>query len=78
MIIINKHISDTKTGFTRNTKNQTFNPCRIVGMLNFDMNTQEGPEAFLKSEKKKSHSSFECFNGSWMCTYPTANIESKK
>jgi len=52
------------------------NPCRIVGMLNFDMNTQEGLEAFLKSEKK-SHSSFECFNGSWMCTYPTANIESK-
>ena len=26
--------------------------CRIVGMLNFDMNTQEGMDAFLKFEKK--------------------------
>jgi len=26
--------------------------CRIVGMLDFDMNTQEGMESFLKSEKK--------------------------
>ena len=25
--------------------------CRIVGMLNFDMNTQEGMDVFLKSEK---------------------------
>ena len=47
---------------------------RIVGMLNFDMNTQEGMEAFLKSEKK-SHSVFESFGGSWMCSYPTTNIE---
>lgn len=52
------------------------NTYRIVGMLDFDMNTQKGMDTFLKSEKK-SHSGFECFNGSWMCTYPTANIESK-
>jgi len=50
--------------------------CRIVGMLDFDMNTQEGMESFLKSEKK-SHSLFESFSGSWMCPYPSANIESE-
>jgi len=48
--------------------------CRIVGMLNFDTSTQEGMDAFLKSEKE-SHSIFENFSGSWMCSYPTTNIE---
>lgn len=46
---------------------------RIVGMVDFDMNTKKGMETFLQSEKK-SDSIFHSFNGSWMCPYNTSNL----
>jgi len=49
-------------------------PCRIVGMLDFDKKTRNGMETFLRSEKK-SHVNFENFDGSWMCTYSSSDIE---
>jgi hypothetical protein len=49
-------------------------PYRIVGMLDFDMNTKKGMDSFLKAEAK-SHSIFERFKGSWMCPYPIAHIQ---
>ena len=50
--------------------------CRIVGMLDFDTKTKKGMETFLHSEKK-SHSGFDSFKGSWLCTYFTPDIESE-
>lgn len=52
------------------------NKIRVCGMLDFDMSTKEGMDAFITAETA-SHENFHCFNGSWLCSYNIAKIEDK-
>ena len=47
---------------------------RICAMLDFDLSTKQGMEAFITAETT-SHENFDSFNGSWLCSYDIEKIE---
>ena len=49
---------------------------RICAMLDFDISTKEGMDAFITAETI-SHENFSSFNGSWLCSYDISKIEEK-
>jgi len=50
---------------------------RICGMLDFDLSTKEGMDAFITAETT-SHSNFDSFSGSWLCSYDISKIEEEE
>ena len=50
---------------------------RICGMLDFDLSTKEGMDAFITAETA-SHKNFHSFSGSWLCSYNIEKIENQE
>jgi hypothetical protein len=50
---------------------------RICAMLDFDLSTKAGMDAFITAETV-SHKNFHSFSGSWLCSYSIVEIEEEE
>ena len=50
---------------------------RICGMLDFDLSTKKGMDAFISAETI-SHKNFHSFSGSWLCSYDIKKMEEEE
>ncbi|MBA4463387.1 MAG: MEDS domain-containing protein [Candidatus Nitrosomaritimum aestuariumsis] len=69
--------SDLFSKFSKKILSVSSKPLRICAMLNIDMSTKEGMNAFLEAETA-SHAGFQTFRGSWLCSYDIKKMEKEE
>ena len=63
--------------FLNKILSKTKNKIRICAVLDFDLSTTEGMQVCITAETL-AHSSFESFNGSWVCSYDISKIKEEE
>jgi hypothetical protein len=79
-IVPKSNISDSVNDFKKfseKIQSITKDKVRICAMLNIDVSTKEGMEAFILAETI-SHDNFKSFYGSWLCSYNISEIDKEE